>query len=155
DRTARVWELDGTGRSFELKGTERNFAGAAFGPDGKRLFTITLPSAAWIGEQDGTSRFLPQVALTGLPKASRAGPESTLVHPVFSSGGQHAAAATPTTVFVWQIKDPGHPRALKGFVWGAKWLMFSPDTKRFLSVEAFDRQTARVWALDDPERFLE
>jgi WD40 repeat protein len=48
DRTARVWNADGTGEPLVLRGHAGAVYSAAFGPDGKRIVTASWDKTAWV-----------------------------------------------------------------------------------------------------------
>jgi WD40 repeat protein len=58
DKTARVWELDGSGKFIELKGHAKEVTSAAFSPDGQRVVTASWDKTARVWELDGSGKFI-------------------------------------------------------------------------------------------------
>src|SRR5262249_4623596 len=54
DKTARVWNADGTGTPLILRGHEKSINSAMFSPDGKRIVTASEDETARVWSADGT-----------------------------------------------------------------------------------------------------
>ncbi|WP_437669910.1 nSTAND1 domain-containing NTPase [Sorangium sp. So ce131] len=136
DKTARVWNADGTGEPLILRGHESYVFSAAFSPDGKRIVTASFDTTARVWNADGT----------GEPLILR-GHESHVFSAAFSPDGKRIVTASfDTTARVWNADGTGEPLILRGHESGVYSAAFSPDGKRI--VTASQDKTARVWNVD-------
>jgi len=69
DRTARVWNADGSGQPLVLRGHQDAVSSAAFSPDGKRVVTASWDKTARVWHADGTG---PLLVLSGHDAAAAA-----------------------------------------------------------------------------------
>ncbi|WP_437278470.1 protein kinase [Sorangium sp. So ce375] len=136
DRTARVWNADGTGEPLVLRGHEDRIRSAVFSPDGKRIITASDDKTARVWNADGT----------GEPLVLR-GHEDVLNSAEFSPDGERIVTASwDRTVRVWNADGTGEPLVLRGHDDTVYSAAFSPDGKRIIT--ASDDKTARVWNAD-------
>ncbi|WP_438003500.1 protein kinase [Sorangium sp. So ce321] len=136
DRTARVWDADGTGEPLVLRGHEDRVYSAAFSPDGERIVTASWDRTARVWNADGT----------GEPLALR-GHEDWVYSAAFSPDGKRiVTASADRTARVWSADGAGEPLVLRGHTDQVYAAAFSPDGKRIVT-GAQDR-TARVWSAD-------
>ncbi len=59
DKTARVWNADGTGQPLVLRGHQDRVYSAGFSPDGKRIVTASFDKTARVWNADGTPGEVP------------------------------------------------------------------------------------------------
>ncbi|WP_437679096.1 nSTAND1 domain-containing NTPase [Sorangium sp. So ce131] len=136
DKTARVWNADGTGEPLVLRGHEEEVYSAAFSPDGKRIVTASWDKTARVWNADGT----------GEPLVLR-GHEGRVYAAAFSPDGKRIVTASQDkTVRVWNADGTGKPLVLRGHEGPLNWAAFSPDGRRIVS--ASHDKTARVWNAD-------
>ncbi|WP_437720548.1 nSTAND1 domain-containing NTPase [Sorangium sp. So ce861] len=136
DRTARVWNADGSGEPIVLRGHTEQVNSAAFSPDGKRIVTASWDRTARVWNADGT----------GEPIVLR-GHEDWIYSAAFSPDGKRIVTASwDGTARVWNADGSGEPIVLRGHTEQVIAAAFSPDGKRIVT-GAQDR-TARVWNAD-------
>ncbi len=56
DKTARIWNADGSGQPIILRGHEDAVSSAVFSPDGKHVLTASRDSTARIWNADGSGQ---------------------------------------------------------------------------------------------------
>src|SRR5262249_4240089 len=96
DKTARVWNADGTGEPLVLRGHEGWVVSAAFSPDGQRIVTASEDKTARVWKADGT----------GEPLVLR-GHEGWVASAAFSSDGQRIVTTSDDkTARVWTNLTP-------------------------------------------------
>ncbi|WP_437958415.1 protein kinase [Sorangium sp. So ce119] len=136
DKTARVWNADGTGGPLVLRGHEDGVESAVFSPDGERIVTASLDKTARVWNADGT----------GEPLVLR-GHEDTVHAAAFSPDGKRVATASfDKTARVWNADGTGVPVVLRGHEDRVLDAAFSPDGKRIVTASV--DKTARVWNAD-------
>ncbi|WP_437573546.1 nSTAND1 domain-containing NTPase [Sorangium sp. So ce887] len=136
DKTARVWNADGTGEPLVLRGHTDVVYSAAFSPDGERVVTASADRTARVWNADGT----------GEPLVLR-GHEDWGQSAAFSPDGERiVTASADRTARVWNADGTGEPLVLRGHTDQVYAAAFSPDGKRIVT-GAQDR-TARVWNAD-------
>jgi WD40 repeat protein/serine/threonine protein kinase len=136
DKTARVWNADGTGEPLALRGHEDKVYSAAFSSDGKRIITASYDRTARVWNADGT----------GEPLVLR-GHKDWVYSAAFSSDGKHIVTASEDrTARVWNADGTGEPLVLRGHEGAVRSAAFSPDGKRI--VTASQDKTARGWNAD-------
>src|SRR5262249_35203977 len=131
DKTARVWNADGTGEALVLRGHGHWVISAGFSPDGKRIFTASQDKTVRVWNADGTGEPL---VLRGA-----AGPYN---HAAWSpDGGSIAAPSDDGTVWVWTALEP-----LRGTddpkLWTATTYCMPLETRRLLLYFPDDRARA-------------
>ena len=102
DKTARVWNADGTGDPIILKGHEAAVRSAVWSPDGKRIVTASDDKTARIWNADGK----------GAPLVLK-GSETTVDFASWSPDGKRIVTASFRTVRVWNADGTGAPILLK------------------------------------------
>ncbi|WP_437511960.1 nSTAND1 domain-containing NTPase [Sorangium sp. So ce1099] len=136
DKTARVWNADGTGEPLVLRGHEDLVYSAAFSPDGKRIVTGSYDRTARVWSANGT----------GEPLVLR-GHEDRVYSAVFSPDGKRIVTASwDRTARVWSADGTGEPLVLRGHGGGVYAAALSPDGKRI--VTGSHDQSVRVWNAD-------
>jgi len=132
DRTARVWNADGTGRPVVIE----DKTSAAFSPDGSRLLTVRSGGDTSVWNADGTGE---PVVLDGFGLRSR--------NAAFSPDGKRiVSASSDGAAWVWAADGSGEPQKLEGHRQGILDAAFSSDGRRIVTGSLDD--TARVWAAD-------
>ena len=136
DRTARVWNADGTGKPIVLRGHDAAVLYAVFSHDGRRIVTTSSDNTARVWNADGT----------GEPIVLR-GHEDRIVFAAFNPDDtQIVTASSDNTARVWNTDGSGDPIVLRGHTSRVRTAEFSPDGKRILT--ASEDGTARVWSAD-------
>ncbi|WP_433932789.1 protein kinase [Sorangium cellulosum] len=136
DKTARVWNADGTGEPLILRGHEDGVYAAAFSPDGTRIVTASLDKTARVWNADGT----------GEPLILR-GHEDGVYEAAFSPDGTRIVTASlDKTARVWSADGTGEPIVLSGHEVRILGAAFSPDGDHI--VTASQDNTARIWNAD-------
>ncbi|HTN86937.1 MAG TPA: protein kinase [Sorangium sp.] len=136
DRTARVWNADGTGEPLILRGHTDRVSSAAFSPDGRRIVTASDDKTARVWSADGTGK--PLILRGHADRVSSA---------AFSPDGKRIVTASwDRTARVWNADGTGKPVILRGHSDRISSAAFSPDGKQV--VTASDDRTARVWSAD-------
>ncbi|XXT20325.1 protein kinase [Sorangium sp. So ce429] len=136
DRTARVWNADGTGEPLILRGHTDRVSSAAFSPDGKRIVTASDDKTARVWSADGAGE--PLILRGHADRVSSA---------AFSPDGKRIVTASwDRTARVWNADGSGEPVILRGHAEVVYSAAFSPDGKRIVTA-SWDR-TARVWNAD-------
>ncbi|MEZ4314701.1 MAG: WD40 repeat domain-containing protein, partial [Polyangiaceae bacterium] len=136
DRTARVWNADGTGEPLVLSGHQEVVSCAAWSPDGKRIVTASRDRTVRVWNADGTGEPLILEGHQDIVHSAAFGPD----------GQRIVTASLDTTVRVWSADGTGTPLVLKGHNDRVYSAAFSPDGKRIVSA-SLDK-TARVWNAD-------
>ncbi|XXT24106.1 protein kinase [Sorangium sp. So ce429] len=136
DRTARVWNADGTGEPLVLRGHMDALSWAAFSPDGRRIVTASYDRTARVWNADGA----------GEPLVLR-GHDDRVYSAAFSPDGRRIVTAShDRTARVWNADGTGEPLVLRGHANALLSAAFSPDGRRI--VTASQDSTARVWSAD-------
>ncbi|WP_437312689.1 nSTAND1 domain-containing NTPase [Sorangium sp. So ce385] len=136
DKTARVWNADGTGEPLVLRGHEDRVWSAVFSPDGRRIATASQDRTVRVWSADGT----------GEPLVLR-GHDAEVLEAAFSPDGKRIVTASwDKTARVWNADGTGEPLVLRGHGDGVYSAAFSPDGKRIVTA-SWD-ETARVWNAD-------
>ncbi|WP_437594892.1 nSTAND1 domain-containing NTPase [Sorangium sp. So ce1000] len=136
DKTARVWNADGTGEPLVLHGHEAPINSVAWSPDGKRIVTASEDKTARVWNADGT----------GEPLVFR-GHDAPINSAAWSPDGKRIVTASEDkTARVWNADGTGKPLVLRGHDHVVSSAGFSPDGKRIVTA-SWDR-TARVWNAD-------
>ncbi|WP_437303844.1 nSTAND1 domain-containing NTPase [Sorangium sp. So ce388] len=136
DRTARLWNADGTGDPVVFSGHEGQINALAFSPDDKRVLT---------GSEDGTARLWGasgggQIAVLD----AGGGPVS---HAAWSPDGARVATASADNVARIYAVAGGDARVeLRGHTGALSAVAFFRDGARVLT--ASEDGTARIWAAD-------
>lgn len=105
DKTARVWNADGSGEPIVLRGHQDWVYGAVFSPDGHKVLTRSADKTARVWNADGS----------GEPIVLR-GHENYVTSAVFSPDGRKVLTSSADgTARVW-LADP---EALRGGLWAA------------------------------------
>jgi WD40 repeat protein len=96
DKTARVWNADGTGEPLVLRGHKHWIMAAAFSPDGKRIVTGAQDQTIRVWNADGA----------GEPLILR-GANSAINSVAFSADGKRIVSASDdAAVRVWTDLEP-------------------------------------------------
>jgi len=96
DKTARVWNADGSGTPVVLRGNEQALSFAAFSPDGAQILTTSLDGTVRIWNADGSGE--PYVLSVGQGVLSAAwSPDGTRVVARLNVG---------STAWVWPVRAP-------------------------------------------------
>ncbi|WP_437679095.1 nSTAND1 domain-containing NTPase [Sorangium sp. So ce131] len=136
DRTARVWNADGSGDPLVLRGHGEGVWSAAFSPDGKRIVTSSWDRTARVWNADGS----------GEPIVLR-GHAGAVFSAAFSPDGKRIVTSSwDKTARVWNADGSGEPIVLRGHEDAVFPAAFSPDGKHIVT-SSWDR-TARVWNAD-------
>ncbi|WP_437497479.1 nSTAND1 domain-containing NTPase [Sorangium sp. So ce1099] len=138
DKTARVWNADGTGEALVLRGHENAVMSAAFSPDGTRIATASADKTArvWNAEGEGEPLVLPH----------RGGVSSAAFSP---DGKRIVTACEDGAARVWNADGKGEPLVLR-HRHAVSSAAFSPDGKHIVtaSVAASLDTTVQVWKAD-------
>ena len=133
DRTAKVWNLDGTPLAT-LTGHEDRVNTASFSPDGTLIVTASLDNTAKIWNLDGTV------------KQELIGHEDAVIRASFSPDGKSIITASlDNTAKVWNL-DGIVKQELTGHENRVNSAIFSPDGNLILTASS-DR-TAKIWNRD-------
>ncbi|MCG8421944.1 MAG: protein kinase [Proteobacteria bacterium] len=136
DKTARVWNADGSGQPVVLRGHQEVIWSAAFSPDGTHIVTASSDKTARVWRSDGG----------GQPLILR-GHSHNVLRAAFSPDGTHiVTASADKTGRVWRADGTGQSVVLRGHldtVWQAA---FSPDSTHIVTASV--DKTARVWRAD-------
>ncbi len=136
DKTAQVWNADGTGKPRVLEGHQDNVYSASFSADGTRIVTASSDKTARLWNADGT----------GKPRVLE-GHQGRVTSATFSADGTRIVTASwDKTARVWNADGTGKPRVLEGHQDNVHSASFSPDGTRIVTA-SFDK-TARVWNAD-------
>jgi WD40 repeat protein len=143
DKTARIWNADGSGASVVLKGHEDSVTSVAFSPDGKKIVS---------GSKDKTARIL-NADGSGTPVVLR-GHEDAVTSVAFSPDGKKIVTGSgdlfpgskDETARIWNADGSGAPVVLKGHESFVTSVAFSPDGKKI--VTGSNDKTARIWNAD-------
>ncbi len=136
DKTARVWQADGSGEMIILRGHEGKVYLAVFSPDGQRVVTASEDKTARVWNADGSGE---PILLQGH--------EGEVNRAVFSPDGQHVVTASDDkTARVWNADGSGEPSILRGHEGRVYEAVFSPDGQHILTSSRDN--TARVWNAD-------
>ena len=123
DRTARIWNADGTGQPVVLRGHEAGLTSVAFSPDGTRIVTASVDGTARIWHANGTGQSL---VLRGHQKAVRSA--------AFSPDGTRIVTASRDgTARVWNADGTGQPLVLRGHQKELSSAAYSPDGARIVT----------------------
>ncbi|MEM9492529.1 MAG: WD40 repeat domain-containing protein, partial [Myxococcota bacterium] len=136
DRSARVWNADGSGPPVVLSGHTEQINSAAFSPDGQRVITASddMTARVWNGDGDGQPIVL-------------AGHSSRVFAAQFSPDGQRVVTAShDRTARVWNADGSGQPIALAGHHNMVLTASFSPDGRQIAT--ASGDTTVRLWNAD-------
>jgi WD40 repeat protein len=136
DKTARVWNADGSGDPIVLSGHAGSVNSAAWSPDGKRIVTASWDRTARIWNADGTSD---PIILKGH--------EGEVISAVWSPDGKRIVTASwDRTARIWNADGTSDPIVLKGHDGEVTAAVWSSDGKRVVTASA-DR-TAQIWNAD-------
>jgi WD40 repeat protein/serine/threonine protein kinase len=135
DRTARVWNADGSGEPLVLRHDDMVMS-AGFSPDVRYLVTGSWDRTVRVWKADGSDA----------PLVLR-GHDDAVTSAEFSPDGQRIVSASlDRTVRVWNADGSGEPLVLRGHDDAVTSARFSPDGQRIVSASR-DR-TVRVWNAD-------
>ncbi|XXY52807.1 protein kinase [Sorangium sp. So ce269] len=136
DRTAHVWNADGTGEPALLRGHEGSVTAAAWSPDGRRIVTASSDRTARVWSADGAEEL-----------AVLRGHESTVSSAAWSPDGRHIVTASyDRTARVWSADENTERLVLRGHEGEVASAAWSPDGRHIVTA-SYD-QTARVWRAD-------
>ncbi|MDI1436873.1 WD40 repeat domain-containing serine/threonine protein kinase, partial [Polyangium sorediatum] len=136
DKTAWVWNADGTGEPLRLEGHQDVVYSAAFSSDGTRIVTASLDKTARVWNADGTGKPL-----------RLEGHQERVYSAAFSPDGTRIVTASgDKTARVWNADGTGKPLRLEGHQASVHAAAFSPDGTRIVTA-SWDK-TARVWNAD-------
>ncbi len=136
DKTARVWNADGTGVPIVLKGHQDVINSASFSPDGTRIVTASADKTARVWNADGK----------GVPIVLK-GHQGSVNFASFSPDGARIVTASgDKTARVWNADGRGMPIRLEGHQNIVSSASFSPNGARIVTA-SWDK-TARVWNAD-------
>ncbi|WP_272425602.1 nSTAND1 domain-containing NTPase [Polyangium jinanense] len=136
DKTAWVWNADGTGKPLRLDGHQDVVYSAAFSPDGTRIVTASLDKTARVWNADGTGKPLRLDGHQDRVYSAAWSPDGTRI--VTASGDK--------TARVWNADGTGKPLLLEGHQASVHAAAFGPDGTRIVTA-SWDK-TARVWNAD-------
>ncbi len=136
DKTARVWNADGTGKPLVLQGHEDRVRSAVFSPDGQHIVTASLDNTVRVWRADGTGK--PLVLGGDIDRIFSAdfSPDSKRI----------VTASWDKTARVWNADGTGKPLVLEGHQAPVFSAAFSADGTRIVTA-SLDK-TARVWNAD-------
>jgi hypothetical protein len=136
DRTARVWQADGTGDPVVLKGHADKVLSAGWSPDGERIVTASADRTAKVWNADGTGE---SVVFKGH--------ESSVLFAAFSPDGSRiVTGSNDRTARVWKADGTGEPVVFRGHEDRINAAAWSPDGQRIVTGSS-DRK-AQVWNTD-------
>ncbi|MBN2196525.1 MAG: AAA-like domain-containing protein [Polyangiaceae bacterium] len=136
DKTARVWNADGSGQAVVLRGHERVVESASFSPNGKRVVTASYDGTARVWNANGSGQ---AVVLRGH--------ERVVESASFSQDGKRVVTASyDGTARVWNADGSGQAVLMRGHETFVVAASFSQDGKRVVTA-SYDG-TARVWNVD-------
>jgi WD40 repeat protein len=136
DKTARIWDADGTGDPIVLAGHRGSVMSAAWSPDGKRIVTWSEDRTARVWNADGTGTPIVLEGHGGRVTSAAWAPD----------GKRIVTASDDKTARVWNADGAGDAVVLEGHKGMVGFAAWSPDGKRI--VTASDDKTARVWNAD-------
>ncbi|MDI1484608.1 WD40 repeat domain-containing protein, partial [Polyangium sp. y55x31] len=141
DKTARVWNADGTGEPLRLEGHQDRVYSAAWSPDGTRIVTASADKTARVWNADGTGKPLRLEGHQDGVSSAAFGPDGTRI----------VTASWDKTAWIWNADGTGKPLQLEGHGapvgGGARGGgTFSPDGAQIVTFS--DDKTVRVWNAD-------
>jgi WD40 repeat protein/serine/threonine protein kinase len=141
DRTAGIWNTDGTGEAVLLQLHEDELKTAAYSSDGTRLATVSADGTVRIWRTDGAGG----PVVLGAHEVIEGQPDPWWA--AFSPDDSRVVTTAPDgTARVWWTDDTGEPVILRGHEYGVHRAVFSPDGAR---VGTASRDgTARIWRTD-------
>ena len=136
DRTARVWNADGTGQAIVLTDQYHGIWSVAFSPDGKKVLTGSIDGTVQVWNAGGTGQ------ITVLK-----GHQGWVSSVAFSPDGKKVlTGSADNTARLWNVDGTGDAFVLKGHEGVVHRAVLSPDGKKVLTGSADN--TARVWNID-------
>jgi WD40 repeat protein len=139
DKTARVWNADGTGEPVVLRGHGNTVRLAAFSPDGRCVVIAYSDKTARVWNVDGTGE---SIVLRGH--------EGSVRLAAFSSDSRRVVTASDdTTSLVWNADGTGEPVVLLGHEGAVMSAAFSPDGRRVVTASV--DKTVRFWHVTLPD----
>jgi WD40 repeat protein len=138
DKTARVWNADGSGAALVLKGHEDWLISAAFSPDGRRVVTASLDRTARVWNTDAPDA---PVVL--------AGHTDEVEYAAFSPDGKRVATTSrDQSIRIWQSDGSGTPIVMRGHLSSVLYLLWNMDGKGIVSSSR--DKTLRLWNIENP-----
>jgi WD40 repeat protein/DNA-binding transcriptional ArsR family regulator len=133
DRTAMIWNADGTGPFAVLRGHEGWVWDAEFSPDGVHVVTATRDKTARVWDVDGLRDPIPLAGHADSVRAARFSP----------SGGRVVTGSYDGTARVWNADGSGQSLILLGHTARINDARWSPDGSRVAT--ASDDTTVALW----------
>lgn len=136
DKAVRVWNADGTGTPITIDTCDAPTS-ATWSPDGKRLLFV-----------DGTTARIWSPDCVGVP-VDLAQPSANDAE--WSPDGKRIVAVSGTDVVarVWNDDGTGTPLALKHGDNGIRFVAWSPDSRRLLTLTNNNGSNASIWDIDE------
>jgi len=138
DKTAFVWNAEGSGEPRVLKGHQDCVVAASWSPDGTRIVTASGDTTARVWNADGSGKPLVLNGHRGTVDAASWSPDGTRI----------VTASDDKTARVWNADGSGEPLVLHGHEGRLRSTSWSPDGTRIAT--ASNDKTARVWQVSIP-----
>jgi WD40 repeat protein/serine/threonine protein kinase len=136
DKTARVWNANGSGASIVLRGHRDRVRSASFSPDGRQVVSASWDKTVRVWNADGS----------GEPIVLRGHYEGVYSASFSPDGRQVVSASWDKTVRVWKTDGSSAPIVFRGHDDAVTSTSFNPDGRQVVSA-SLDR-TVRVWNAD-------
>jgi WD40 repeat protein len=133
DKTARVWNADGSGAPLDLKGHDGAVARAVWSPEGSRIVTASADKTARVWNAGGT----------GDPVILDGHQDSVLSAAWSPDGKRIVTASADKTARVWGADGSGIRLVLEGHGSAVLSAAFSADGSRIVTTS--DDGTERIW----------